>query len=293
MAQGIYGNDYNAFVAAHDSQNERHFDVEKLRIEPDSQVLIRVMIDNVGDILNNICTVHPVRVGNVNFDNRYVNCIRTANEPLEQCPLCSAGVDVKERLFVKVIAYNEQTHEAQACIWDLPTKGQANWVQRFKNYLDNYGPLSNIFCKATRTGKGLDTKYDLIPNVNPQMYNDSTFPRKDDAFDNFNLVGSFMLMDKNAGEMMEYVNTGKFPEVQKDSTPTPTSYQTAPVGNPYENSVPVDSVPNYQPVPETPAVAYQPTPEPIPNGFQQPYTSPATPVDTPAQMERPVRYTSN
>ena len=264
---------YNDFVSS-----QKQYDVEFFTIKPNSEALVRIMCDKIDDL--EILTVHPVRVGNANFDNKNVNCLRNPKEPLEQCPLCAAGVDVRQRVFIKMIQYDEATHEAKAVVWD---RSAAAYVPTLKKYLDNYGPLSNIFCKISRTGEGLDTKYDIIPNVNPGVYNDANFPRKDNAFDDFNVLGS-MVMDKNAMEMAEYVRTGNFP--QREDGPT---VQTAPQAEPVQYS----AAPNFTPVPDTPAVAYQPTPEPIPNAYTQPY--PATPTESAAPvdkggMERPQRY---
>lgn len=227
-----------------------------------AEAVVRIMCDSLEDLT--ILTVHPVTVQPAKFpNNRQVNCIRSARDPIELCPLCAADNKVKSKVFIKMIQYDSQG-KGTPVVWDRPANV---YVQTLKTYLDNYGPLSNVMCKIVRHGSGLDTTYDIIPALNPQIYNDANYPRMDNAFDNFKVLGR-MVLDKNAEEMMTFISTGAFPEKKKE------------VSNEVPNFVPpTDSVP-----------MGGPSIEPIPNGYVKPYTSGMSTSTSSTVMERPIRH---
>ena len=194
--------------------NENEYSVGFFSIKNDGgEALVRILCDQLSDL--DILTVHPVTVGQSAFPNREVSCLRTPTEPLEKCPFCNAGEKVKQRVYIKMLQYDPQTHKPSAVVWNRPA-GQ--YVPKLKSYIDNYGPLSQIMCKIVRHGSGLDTTYDIIPNLNPQQYTLDAYKLDVSDFEDFQVLGR-MVMDKTADEMIAYQRTGQFPEKPKDDAP--------------------------------------------------------------------------
>ena len=85
-------------------------------------------------------------------------------------------------------------------------------------------------CKIIRHGTGKSTQYDIVPNINPQEYNEQNYPIIPDAFKDFSVLGR-MVMDKSAEEIMEFMRVGAFPEkpsgqnVNTHQQPVYPSYQ--------------------------------------------------------------------
>ena len=238
--------------------NDNEYSVGFFSIKNDGgEALVRILCDSLSDL--DILTVHPVTIGQSAFPNREVSCLRTPTEPLEKCPFCAAGEKVKQRVYIKMLQYDPQTHQPTAVVWNRPA-GQ--YVPKLKSYIENYGPLSQIMCKIIRHGSGLDTTYDIIPNVNPQQYTLDAYKLDVSDFEDFKVLGR-MVLDKNADEMNEYMRTGNFPQKQNDEAAfAQTSWAPQPIQGGYTN----------------------PAPTGIPNGYQQPYQNftTATPIPQPS-----------
>ena len=70
---------------------------------------VRFLYRGVEDVKGYAC--HKVAVGD---KDRYVNCLRAYNEPLDKCPFCAAQLKVTPRLFLSL--YNEDAGEVQ--VWE-------------------------------------------------------------------------------------------------------------------------------------------------------------------------------
>ena len=170
------------------------------------EAIVRIMCDSMSDL--EIMTVHPITLGASSFPNRQVNCLRDPRDPMDMCPLCAAGESVKQKVFIRMLQYDPITKQSKAVVWDRVASVFAPMI---KSYLDNYGPLSHIICKIIRHGTGKQTKYDIVPNISPQEYNETNYPIDREAFNDFKVLGR-MVMDKNAEEIMQFMRTGAFPE---------------------------------------------------------------------------------
>lgn len=160
---------------------------------------VRILYDSAEDIEG--YSVHRVQVGD---KERYVNCLREYNEPLEKCPFCAAKKNVQAKLFVPL--FNEDKGEFQ--FWE---RGKTFYSQlsglcgRYKNI------VSRTF-DIERNGKPKDTKttYQFYPVDDP----DGTTVQ--DILDDLHYeemptpLGSIIL-EKTAEEMQEYLDTGAFP----------------------------------------------------------------------------------
>lgn len=192
--------------------NDNDFAVGFFSLKHDGdEAIVRILCDQVSDL--DIMTVHAITVGQSAFPNREVSCLRTPHDPLDNCPLCANGEKVKQRVYIKMLQYDPNTREPHAVVWNRPA-GQ--YVPQIKSYIDNYGPLSQICCKIIRHGSGLETKYDIIPNLNPQIYNLNDYKLDVSDFEEFSVLGR-MVYDKSADEIREFMTTGNFPQKQNDN----------------------------------------------------------------------------
>ena len=138
--------------------------------------------------------VHRVPVGD---GERYVNCLRKYNDPVDMCPFCRAQYKVVPKLFVKL--YNEDTKEVQ--IWE---RGKT-FFDKLSGIAMRYNPMHETIFEIVRNGKPKDmqTKYDIWP----------TNDKSDFSMDNIEMpepLGTIIL-DKTADEMNVYLETGEFP----------------------------------------------------------------------------------
>jgi len=155
---------------------------------------VRFLYNTMSDIEGYV--VHQVDVGD---KQRYVNCLREYNEPLDKCPFCAAQMKVIPRLFLKL--YNEDAGECQ--IWE---RSKA-YYQKLSGYADRYKPLYNEVIEIERHGKKGDkqTDYQFFPIENSEINID------DEQYECSEPLGTIIL-DKTADEMNEYLDTGEFPQ---------------------------------------------------------------------------------
>lgn len=278
--------DYNTFVETEKTSGNSD-GIGFFTLKDGEEAIVRIMCDSINEL--DILTVHPITVGNSTFPNRQVNCLRDPREPLEQCPLCSAGNKVKQKVFIKMIKYDPTTGEPSPVVWDRPAY---KLVPTIKKYIDEYGPLSNIICKIARTGSKYDTVYNIIPNINPSI----NCVRVDNAFENFNVLGR-MVYDKNAQEMITFMQTGNFPQTNNSNT------TNQPVNNNPNYSQPQVQNNGYEPVNTNninQSVGGMPVNQPVDTTIPPINSggSPTTVADSPHQnipsgvggLQRPERY---
>lgn len=247
------------------------------------EAVVRIMHDTTATF--EIMTFHEIQTSNGKF--RKVNCIRDPREPLENCPLCNSGSKIKQAIFIHMIQYvkNEQgAIFAQPVVWER----SISYAEKLKGYIDNYGPLSDVICKIVRHGAAGDrqTTYDIIPNLNKQIYTDAQYPKVENAFDNYKALGTIVL-DKDYQDLDSFIRTGQFPV--KDN---PNAQQTQTIPAP---SYPPQAAPVNPPFP-----AYDMTPAYVPNQTSYTTTYPAPSAnysgsassvpEAPQQIVRPIRH---
>lgn len=193
--------------------------------------IVRFMQNDVSDFT--ILTRHEVGQGK---DYRTVDCLRNPHDPVDVCPFCASNVKLAQRFYVKLLRYDTDENGGiviTPCVWERSTR----FATTLKGYIDNYGPLQNIVCKIIRKGTGLNTQYEIIPNLSPEIYRPDIYVAKPELFDGYTVVGNAVAA-KTADEMRTYLATGRFPENNTDNTP-----------NDVMNSPVPPSVPAYAPVP--------------------------------------------
>ena len=104
---------------------------------------VRFLYRGVEDVKGYAC--HKVAVGD---KDRYVNCLRAYNEPLDKCPFCAAQLKVTPRLFLSL--YNEDAGEVQ--VWER----SKSYFQRLASLSSRYNPLHDEIIEIERSGKKSD-----------------------------------------------------------------------------------------------------------------------------------------
>lgn len=187
------------------------------------EAIVRFMHDSTDSF--EILGTHPITL---NGRFRRCNCVRTPKDPIDKCPLCSNGENVEYRFYIHILRYYNNPDGsvyAEPQVWER----SLSYANKLKEYINNYGPMSDIICKIVRHGRPGDmkTEYEIIPNLNKSIYKDSIFVKKDNLFDDYKALGRVVL-DKTSEEIVEYLNTGNFPTQNSDQTisNTPITYST-------------------------------------------------------------------
>lgn len=164
------------------------------------EAIVRIMHDSTADF--DICDVHQIPI-----NGRYqkVNCIRSANDPIENCPLCESGNKLQRRIFIHLIEYvRDDQGKIQAIpkVWDRPI----SYAYKLKNYIEEYGPLSDSVCKIKRKGakNSKSTDYDIMYGLNKNVYRDDLYPKKPELFDGYKALGR-AVWNRNYESMMALV----------------------------------------------------------------------------------------
>lgn len=162
---------------------------------------VQFLFDDMNGL--DIFACHTVKVGD---KDRYVDCLRKYDDPIDMCPLCASGFPVKPVRFVTMYQHDDQ----KVKIWE---RGK-QFITKVQGLMARYSPLSNFVFEIERFGaKGSkETKYDIFPmqNIDPVDLSQVEKPE---------LLGG-LILDKNAQEMEVYLQTGNFPQVQENAPAT-------------------------------------------------------------------------
>jgi hypothetical protein len=175
---------------------------------------------NNGDDIEKI-PVHTVTVGDKTVK---VACLRSPDESVDVCPLCEEGNLVSPRMYIKVLVYKQDeagyyTRKPELQVWERG-KGFRKQIQSIINrYASGNKSLMDTVFEIERSGKKGDTKtmYNIY-KMDELEDNECILPEEDEIED-FSALGS-LVADKTENELIEYLNTGKFPqaEVKKESS---------------------------------------------------------------------------
>ncbi len=246
-------NDLDAAVAATSSNEGSGSDIGFFTLKNDGdEAVVRFMCDSVDDF--DIQMVHNITLGN---KYRKVACLRDPRDPIDNCPMCAAGIQLTTRFFIRLISYNKvadpQTGNVmivpKAMVWERAT----SYAKTLKSYLDNYGPLSDVICKIIRHGAAGDMKttYEIVPNLSKQIYRDDIYVKDPSLFGTFETIGS-IVMKKDYKEMTTFIATGSFPEKPKESTTNTTQAAAQPAA---QAAPTYTAAPAYMPTTSTPMSA--------------------------------------
>lgn len=157
---------------------------------------VRFMYESEEDVIAH--AVHEVQIGD---KKRYVNCLRTYEEPLDNCPFCKAQKKQVVKLFIPI--YNIDNDRAE--VWDRGKSYFKRIMSTMARYAQGRPLCSNVF-EIERNGKANDvhTEYAWY-----QVESDNT--TLSDLPELPNIDGGLVL-DKTPEDMEAYLKTGVFPD---------------------------------------------------------------------------------
>lgn len=152
---------------------------------------VRFLYNTIDDVLG--YAVHEVEVDG---RKRYVNCLRTYQQPVSHCPLCEAGMHVIAKIFI--LLYDED--EQMIKVWD---RGKT-FYSKISSLAARYNPLVSTWFEIERNGKRGDMKttYEIYPGET-----DGT--QIEDLGELPEIVGGLVL-DKTFEELGFYLQNGFF-----------------------------------------------------------------------------------
>ena len=174
---------------------------------------VRFMYRTVDDIQGD--SVHKVNVGD---KERYVNCLRNYNDPLDVCPFCaSKRYPVQARLFIPIYNIEEDTVQ----IWDRGKTMFQKLISQCSRYANKDVDVVNNVFEIERNGKPKDKKttYEIY-----WLEKDDT--QMEDLPDEPEIVGGVVL-DKSADDMEYYLETGEFPPTEDEEEEAPVRRRDA------------------------------------------------------------------
>lgn len=241
------------------------------------ETLVRIDYDSGADFT--VTTVHKVLVDNKFWRN--ISCLKTLHDTADKCPLCASGVEVKAKLFVKLLEYSRNEEGKivfEPKVWERGSGFVASLNEAMSDAVED-GKISagtkfrDVVFKIKRIGaKGsLDTRY-KVKVMNPSVCPESDFKKDFTAFKDFDLA-HHSYSNKTAEEMQEYLRSGKFPEVAKKQAAAPVSPKAEPVHPGVEEDVKVFEQP-------APAAVVTPSASEVTSGS----------LSQPATSEKPHRY---
>ena len=161
---------------------------------------VRFMYNSMEDV--NGYAVHQVEVDG---KRRFVNCLRSYNEPKDKCPLCAAGNFQRAKLYIPLFVYDDKGKNGEVQLWERGKNFFAKISSVCARYASGDTPLvSNVF-EIERHGKPNDT------NTTYEIFKvDSDDTRLADLHEVPEVSGSIIL-DKSAADLEYYNNYGSFP----------------------------------------------------------------------------------
>jgi hypothetical protein len=161
---------------------------------------VQFMLNTIDDIP--IFSTHKVKVGD---KERYVDCLRNPQDPIDACPFCAAGLPAKAVRFIVMYQHDD----GKVKIWE---RGK-QFISKLQGLINRYNPLETKVFEIERHGKAGDTstKYEIYPldGVESVNLDDIEMPE---------LEGSLILI-KSFEEMETYLDTGNFPNDGTDQAP--------------------------------------------------------------------------
>lgn len=167
--------------------------------------VIRFLYNDINDVEG--VAVHEVQVGDKKID---VECLRSYNEPIENCPLCSAEYRVNAKLFIPI--YDEANKESK--IW---TRGKS-YFGDLSSLCSRYHPLVSTPIEIERIGKKGDT------NTKYQPYPRQSDNARIEDFPEIKAEGTAFLV-KSKEDLEYYLRTGAFPDDKKSSQRDTRQYE--------------------------------------------------------------------
>ena len=176
--------DYSEWQQLYGNKSSNQNKVSFFSLKDGEKCLIRFVDDDPTN--SEMGILHIYQDGN---KYKKVSCIRDPHDPIDDCPMCKANVQLAQKMYVKVIQYSEDNGEivSKPCIWERPI----GFMGKLKSLKEEYGDLSQELFIASRTGEKQATIYD-VQLANPRKYDVNDYPLDAHAFDNFKVFGAIV-----------------------------------------------------------------------------------------------------
>jgi len=179
-------------------------------------------IPNDGDVVkvrflyNGLDDIEGVAIHQIEVDGKrkYVNCLREYGKPVDDCPLCKAGMFVNAKLFIPVY----DVESGQVKIWERGKKFFGKLAGICSRYASKDSLVSHLF-EIERHGKKGDTQ--TTYEVYECGSDDTVLEDLPEAPD---IIGSIVL-DKSKDELQYFLDYGDFPG--SDSADRPARRSTS------------------------------------------------------------------
>lgn len=192
-----------------DSDNYGNSSSNFFSLKDDGDVArVRFMYNDLKDVVG--YAVHEIEVDG---NKRYVNCLRSYNEPKSKCPCCANDYMQKAKIYVPL--YNVDTKEVQ--LWERGKKFLGKLQSICTRYARQDSPLVNHVFEIERNGKKGDqqTTYEVY-----EVGSDDTTLQ--DLPEVIEPLGN-VILDKSYDELDSYVRTGSFATQQVPTRRVDTS----------------------------------------------------------------------
>ena len=169
-------------------------DSEWLKLQNDGDVArVQFLYESFNDL--DTYVIHKVKVGDY---DRYVDCKRDYDSPIDDCPFCASGLQAKPVVMISMYDHED----GKVKIWE---RGKT-FLKKMEALFNRYPNLSNMVFEIERRGAKGDKKttYEIFPMPDVEPIDVSEVERPE-------FLGSFIL-DKTPDEMQTYLDTGSFPE---------------------------------------------------------------------------------
>jgi hypothetical protein len=186
---------------------------------------IRFLYNDINDVEG--VSVHEIEVDGKRMD---IECLRTYNEPIHNCPLCEAGYKVNAKIYIPV--YDMTSKESK--IW---TRGKT-FFQKLSSLCSRYNPLVATPFEVERVGKKGDTSttYETYP-----MQTDNAIV---EDFPEINAEGTCFQV-KSYNELLNYLQTGTFGDEANNTRASARNEQPQRRATRETPATPVRRRPNY------------------------------------------------
>lgn len=159
---------------------------------------VQFMLNSIDDIP--IFSTHRVKIGD---KERYVDCLRNPQDPIDACPFCAAGMPAKAVRFILMFQHDDN----KVKIWE---RGR-QFISKLQGLINRYNPLEDKVFEVERHGKAGDTgtKYEIYPldGVDSVNLDDIEVPE---------LEGT-LILQKSFEDMEYYLDNGSFPDEGNDA----------------------------------------------------------------------------
>lgn len=174
---------------------------------------VRFMYNNMEDVSG--YAVHQVEVDG---KRRFVNCLRSYNEPKSKCPLCESGNFQRARLYIPLYVYTEKDKDGnysggEVQLWERGKNFFAKISGVCARYASGNTPLVSSVFEIERHGKPNDTgtQYEIF-----KVGEDDT--TLEDLPEVPEVIGT-VILDKSKDELEYYAEEGQFPSTAETDMP--------------------------------------------------------------------------